>query len=91
MRVIVFGILATALGAAFGAAIAPHPAAAQYYGNGAWCAKTGISGSENCSFATFEQCQRYILGFGPEYCTSNPHPRVIVAPPRRRVYRSPRY
>jgi hypothetical protein len=49
----------------------PHAATAQLYPYSyPWCARLAGSGSENCGFVSFAQCQAYVQGLGA-FCTSN--------------------
>jgi hypothetical protein len=70
----------------------PQIAAAQIYPYSyPWCAKLLLSGSQNCGFVSFDQCQAFALGTGA-YCASNPWYRGPVAAdqggPRKRKHRS---
>jgi len=49
--------------------------AARAGANGSWCANygTGLDGSINCSYTSFEQCRATVSGiYG--FCTPNPYP-----------------
>jgi hypothetical protein len=40
-----------------------------------WCATYTRPANENCTFATFEQCQAQVLGLGG-WCRPNPYPNT---------------
>ena len=56
-------------------ALSLSPTAARAGANGSWCANygTGLDGSINCSYTSFEQCRATVSGiYG--FCTPNPYP-----------------
>jgi hypothetical protein len=42
---------------------------------GAWCATYSKRGTENCGYATLEQCRAQVLGLGG-WCRPNPFPNT---------------
>jgi hypothetical protein len=75
MRTIHVAIAALAVAAA--GALAPQPAQAIEY---PWCVQYGgSSGSQNCGFSTFAQCQASASGTGG-FCVENPF--YVPAPER---------
>ena len=56
-------------------ALCLSPTAGRAGANGSWCANygTGLDGSINCSYTSFEQCRATVSGiYG--FCTPNPYP-----------------
>jgi hypothetical protein len=72
MRAIVTSISFTAL-----VLIAPDVSAA----NNRWCATYTKPASENCTFATFEQCRAQVSGIGG-WCRPNPFPETAFGTAR---------
>ena len=64
-------------------AVIPYEAKAQY---AKWCAGYDLTGSSNCGFYTFAQCQADISGVGG-WCYRNPATKARASARRRAAYR----
>ncbi len=58
-----------------------------YVYEGAWCGHQDEGGNslEDCSFSSFAQCQRAMMGTNNSFCTQNPAFTGQPAPRRRKV------